>query len=360
MRTAILIIADDLTGAADSAVAFAERGFPTEVSLHAVPVADCDAEVIAFPTETRDVPAEELPQRFHFLKSLATHEVLLFKKIDSMLRGNTVAEIELASQLLPGHTIIISPAYPRLGRVCIAGQVHWKDAAGEGIIDLAASLRRRGMLPISLAAGQHADTIAESISQERQRGRVFLHDASTEEDLLNLARAGERMDPPVLWVASGGLAHALARQFPPRSNPIEHFAPRSGTALLFVGSDHPITRLQVEMLRQECLTDISVIPLSRDGTAANDIEAAVGGLDPRDISFLFMTGGDTAIQVCRALGVSSLALESEYAPGVPLGRINRGWLSGVPVVLKSGGFGEPALLCRMCHELRATTRSSAG
>lgn len=359
MKTAILIIADDLTGAADSAVAFAERGFQTEVLLEQMPVGDWEGEVVAFTTETRDVPEDELPGKFDVLRSSGTGGLLLFKKIDSMLRGNTIAEIELATQMLRDHTVIISPAYPKLGRVCIAGKVHWKDGAGKGVIDLVESLARRAMQPILLPGGLAPDLLVESMRRNRKGGRVFLHDAMTDEDLRSLARARPGLDRPVLWVGSGGLAHALAQQFPKRSNPIRHFEPRSGVGLLFVGSDHPVTEAQVEMLRKEGLTDVSVVPVRRRDTVESDIRAAVLQAGPPNISFILMTGGDTAIQVSRALGVASLNIESEYAPGVPVGRMKKGLLDGAPVALKSGGFGEPDLLCKICRELRMNTRINA-
>lgn len=359
MRTGILIIADDLTGAADSAVAFAERGFETEVSIEALPAHDGDAEVVAFTTETRGVHVDELPGKFDVLRLAGTEGLLLFKKVDSMLRGNTIAEIELATQIMPDRVVVISPAYPKLGRVCVAGQVHWNDRAGEGTIDLVGSLHPRGIEPISLPVGVDASSLAQLMRGDRERRRVFLHDAVTEEDLENVARAGRGLDRPVLWIGSGGLAHALAQQFPERSNSVRHFEPRAGTGLLYVGSDHPVTEAQVEMLREEGLTDVSLISVGRGDAAADDIRAAALGIGTHNISFIFMTGGDTAMQACRALGVASLKIESEYAPGVPVGRVMKGPLDGVPVVLKSGGFGERDLLCRICRVVRANTRVNA-
>lgn len=359
MKIAIVIIADDLTGAADSAVAFAKRGFKTDVLLEGMQAGDQAADVLAFTTETRDVHKDALPDKFDVLRSSTAEGVLLFKKIDSMLRGNTISEIGIATRTLPDHVAIISPAYPALGRVCIAGRMHWKDRAGEGTIDLAESLRRCGTQPISLPSGLDASFLSELVKEGRERGRVFLHDARTDEDLESVAHAGLSLGRSVLWIGSGGLAHALAHQFPKRSNPIRNFEPRSGTGLLFIGSDHPVTEAQVEMLRKETLTDISLIQIGRGSTHASNIYETVHKLEARNISFIFMTGGDTATLVCKALGIVSLAIESEFAPGVPVGRAKNGVFDGVPVVLKSGGFGEPDLLCRICREVRANTRVNA-
>jgi uncharacterized protein YgbK (DUF1537 family) len=65
-----------------------------------------------------------------------------------------------------------------------------------------------------------------------------------------------------------------------------------------------------------------------------------------------MTGGDTAHFVCRALDIQALHLEREFAPGIPLATAEGGPFDGVSVVLKSGGFGEPDLLCRLLEKCR--------
>ncbi|WP_405000889.1 nucleotide-binding domain containing protein [Halomonas sp.] len=60
---------------------------------------------------------------------------------------------------------------------------------------------------------------------------------------------------------------------------------------------------------------------------------------------LFLTGGDIAMATLRRLGVTSISVEAEWAPGVALG-----CLDGEPtrrVMTKAGGFGAPDLLQRL-------------
>ncbi len=60
---------------------------------------------------------------------------------------------------------------------------------------------------------------------------------------------------------------------------------------------------------------------------------------------LVLTGGDTAIAVCRALGGSGLVVSLEVAPGIPMCALVGGDYRDTPVVTKAGGFGaEDALL----------------
>jgi len=351
MPVDILIVADDLTGAADSSVAFAQRGYNTEVLLDQKHAPSADAAVVALTTESRDVEADELPDRLDVLKMTTAQPALLFKKIDSMVRGNTCAEIEVAARMLPDRTVIISPAYPKLGRICIDGTMHWNDGAGAGAgaIYLKRSLEGLNMRPISLAAGTDSGSLREALRGSRSSGRIFLHDAIADADLRNIAQAGRGIEGPVLWIGSGGLAHALADELPEQTICPPRFESASGIRLLFVGSDHPVTQVQVERLGGEDLPDVVMIPIKCGETSADDIRAQVSRLKIQDVDLAFMTGGDTAMMVCTALGAASIKIETEYEPGVPAGRMRKGMLDGVRVVLKSGGFGTPDLLCRLCR-----------
>jgi uncharacterized protein YgbK (DUF1537 family) len=87
-------------------------------------------------------------------------------------------------------------------------------------------------------------------------------------------------------------------------------------------------------------------------TTADEIRRAVVAHDPAQTACLFMTGGDTAHFVCRALGIRALLLQREFAPGVPVAIAEGGPFDGVSVALKSGGFGEPDLLCRLLETCR--------
>jgi uncharacterized protein YgbK (DUF1537 family) len=88
-------------------------------------------------------------------------------------------------------------------------------------------------------------------------------------------------------------------------------------------------------------------------TTADEIRRALASHEPAQTGCLFMTGGDTAHFVCRALQIRSLRLLHEFAPGVPVAVAEGGRFDGVRVVLKSGGFGEPDLLCRLLEAHRA-------
>src|SRR5690242_8338919 len=88
-----LIVADDLTGAADSAIAFARRGFTAVVSWGAYERMEAQPSVLSYDADSRGMDAGGATARHRdVLEKLLTPEHVLFKKIDSTLRGQPAAE----------------------------------------------------------------------------------------------------------------------------------------------------------------------------------------------------------------------------------------------------------------------------
>src|ERR1019366_4651441 len=110
-----LLIADDLTGACDAAVHFARRGYRTNVRLESHVE---EAAVLAISTESRDLAAPDLRQVMDDLAQRlpVTQARILFKKIDSTLRGNVGAEIAAAVTAFGCEAAVITPAFPAQGR----------------------------------------------------------------------------------------------------------------------------------------------------------------------------------------------------------------------------------------------------
>ncbi len=69
---------------------------------------------------------------------------------------------------------------------------------------------------------------------------------------------------------------------------------------------------------------------------------------------LFVTGGDTALSICRRLDAWGIRLEGEIEPGVPYGHLQSGLFNGLPIVTKSGSFGDESIFCRILKNLQLT------
>jgi uncharacterized protein YgbK (DUF1537 family) len=62
---------------------------------------------------------------------------------------------------------------------------------------------------------------------------------------------------------------------------------------------------------------------------------------------LLLTGGETAVAVCRALGASGLQLTGELEPGLAVGALLDGPFEGLAVVTKAGSFGDTETFARV-------------
>ena len=350
------IVADDLTGACDSAVAFTQRGRAVEVLLKEGAEPSFGA-VWAMSTESRDVPAEVATERVQDALSRVNGRGELFKKVDSVFRGNSFIEIRAALDCLQYDLAILSPAYPAMGRTVREGVLQVVEAGDRRSVDLCAGFHQAGVKDAALYSvagnGRSLRDVVETSC------RVVLCDAESDADLVATVQAGRKTVERILWIGSGGLAHALASQMPRiessgESNPID------GLVVLFVGSDHAVTRQQIERLRDRAVArvleasiedfarvppDAQVVILNVPRSTSEDLVGrAVTLLASRGIGCCLMTGGDTAALVCRAARADSLRLTKEFDPGMPQGVIQGGTLDQVPVVLKSGGFGREGAL----------------
>jgi D-threonate/D-erythronate kinase len=358
VRRPLTIIADDLTGACDAAVAFAAAYHPVRVQITGEP--SKSAQVRAITTESRDLPAAESEAQIRSIAERLADDTELFKKVDSVFRGNTVAEIAATLRHARYDLAILAPAYPALGRTIRNGVLHIQEGACGQTIPVPELLAAAGCALTLLPANLSTDTLAETM---RRSTPAILCDAATQDDLTQIVHAARSLSQRVLWIGSGGLAHALAAEgSAPKPAPTP--TPRPGYTIFFIGSPHPVTRMQVDHLRhaaqisehrpakpQEGAGDL-LIPVVLDETSVDDIRRAVAAHDPAQIGCLFMTGGETGHFICRALGIGALLLQREFAPGVPLAIAEGGSFNGVSIVLKSGGFGEPDLLCRLLETCR--------
>lgn len=120
------IIADDLTGANDTALQFHQRGANTKILLDSdcTPKVKAGTEVWALSSESRNVPSEEALARLE--KAVKTFQEnftfdYYYKKIDSTLRGHIALETLRMVELLEYDAAIIIPAFPQEGRITVGG-----------------------------------------------------------------------------------------------------------------------------------------------------------------------------------------------------------------------------------------------
>lgn len=388
----MLIVADDLTGALDSAVAFAERGFSTMATVSTG--VRCGAVVVAVNTDSRD--AEESDARRQVRAAVANFpRRTCFKKIDTTLRGNLATELLELLGASGCKRAIIAPAFPATGRTTQGGVqfVRGRPVHEHYAANWTALSKPTSHLPTILAVGTGSRISSRSIEElemspselawtiEKDARPFIVFDAIHQAHLDRIAQAALLLQEPPLFCGAGGLALALAQNWKP-STPFERSSTQARLShrplLIVSGSFNPVTFQQLAHLRSQ-VPDLSMIQISVGDLLEGPAEEAIvqaqqyvangkttvlalsrepyqasAGRRParalasavRDIcentrpGGLLLTGGDVALAVCQALGANALHVVREFLPGMPLSIIENGIAADLPVISKAGGFGD--------------------
>src|SRR6266404_1514026 len=123
--TNCLILADDLSGAADSAVSALHAGLDAEVFLTANGAEQSRTTVAAIDLNTREIEVERA--RTLTFKSLERihprTDLFLYRKIDSTLRGHVAVELAATRAAAGKRFILFAPAFPANRRITVGGKI---------------------------------------------------------------------------------------------------------------------------------------------------------------------------------------------------------------------------------------------
>ena len=118
------MLADDLAGAHDVAVPFAKRGFTVAVPTGLDRLDQfAEADLVVLNTNSRSCGAAEAADRVGAACEAirARSGTLIYKKIDSTLRGHVGLEIDLVCDKMDFGLVICAPAFPEMGRTTVGG-----------------------------------------------------------------------------------------------------------------------------------------------------------------------------------------------------------------------------------------------
>jgi D-threonate/D-erythronate kinase len=388
----IAIIADDLTGAADAGVQLVRAGYRTAVLFGESEVLADDLDVVSFDTDSRTMPAGFAAKRVLEAAHAAREARMVYKKLDSTLRGNVAAELAAALGGTRRERAIVAPAFPAAGRTTVGGtqRVHGVPVDETEMANDPHTPVRMAHVPSLLADAFSSVGVLsvedlpdpEYVRRALEESECVVADADRKEDLEALVRAVP--DPArVLWAGSAGLALALGSVYPGPC-PGEAGVPRARgrPVLVVVGSLSGVAREQVRRLVRE-YGEMAIVVGGGETSAVQEAvgaarEALAGGTcavvhSPEERSSsgesvlgslaevfaclseeglfegLVLTGGATAVGVARRLGASGVRLEGEVESGVPVGALIGP--QPYPVVTKAGGFGGPDTLVEAVEAL---------
>ena len=419
----MLIIADDLSGAADCAIACTSTGMRAAVAL-CEEGAELSAEVLSLDSNTRNLQSHLAADRVSGLmrRYSKNPNLLVYKKVDSTLRGNVGAE--LAAMLKVRRDVsamnrrvvaLLAPAFPAGGRTTVNGSqlVHgnalhesetWQHRRSSCFADIPSMLQAAGLRPALVTLDQvrlGSDALRHAISDLSSDADVLVCDAETDEDLQDIATASCVLGSETIWAGSAGLAYHLPRAVG-LSNAAASLIPNrfaTGPTLIVMGSMSSVSRQQVAALIETQDVEVVSIPphvllagsiselraefssqFDKTLQKGRDIAVVLESADRFDhskgrllssalaalispfrdaVGSLVASGGETARAILERWSITSLRLIGELEPGLPFAVAEDKEMS-LPVVTKAGAFGNSQTLVHCLRYLNTLERSSAG
>jgi len=400
----IIIIADDLTGANDTAIQFVKYGMSAlVVTDDLLPDVFANFNVLSFNTDSRETSPKEAYEKVRELiqkLKAAGNNGFLYKKVDSVLRGNPGVELAAVMDEHDIELAIISPSFPANKSVLENGILK-SGKEGQAAIDavkiFADNMEKKvDGIPLNIIR-QGGEKAAEFVLARLSEGvQVFVADAITDDDLSAVGTLSTVIDKPFLLAGAGALANQIAKNMEREKVEKENLLSQDSRApvLVIAGTRQGETSAQISMLcetlsahvilfktslvqkgRSEeaiqtafdeakrymegspalCVIAVesmfnSGIPegiVAWDQAEKNDgaaISSALGILVKKlTAAFYFplmiTTGGDTSLQICKSLGAIGIQPLAEISPGIPLGKIIGGSSEGRFIITKSGRFG---------------------
>jgi len=355
------VIADDVTGACDTGIQFAEEGLTSTVWLDSDSPGKEPSEVPVLSTNTRhdSRDAAQCKVARACRRLIEGGITRIYKKVDSTLQGNIAAEIDAVVRECGAPFALVVPSFPEMGRIVAGGRL--RVIGSEAVVDIPALLMGQGARDVITV-----DPFSLVDVPLAAHGKLVVINAETREHLSHIAHSALTMKPAPVLAGSAALAREVARLLARRHGrtPASEARPQPGGAgpvLLCIGSTNPVTLEQMERLTIACGALISaldrsetqqallqgrhvIVPVDFSGPAVGPLAELLRRLPVRG---LVLCGGDTARMACGALGAGGIKLAREIAPGIPWGTLLGGSFDGMPVATKAGGFGQPDALIRI-------------
>ena len=231
----MIVIADDITGAAEIAGIASEQGFPVQLLCAGGDAVRCDvvatSGVTVIATDTRSMSEEEAVAETRRIASsfLISHSsFLIFKKTDSALRGHVVAELKALMEATGYERAVYLPANPSKGRIIRQGVYYIKEVREVPIAETAFSYDPEFPATTSV--------LEERFPDARKSG-IVMPDAESEEDIRSVV--AQYNDGKTLFAGAADLFYAVL-QTHPRPLPVmegsEYHQDKKASMLILCGS----------------------------------------------------------------------------------------------------------------------------
>ena len=333
----LLIIADDLTGAADCGITCVAAGLDTVVVLKGdepIPSAD----VVSVDAATRRLSTPDAAEQTARLtrRYFGPQTRILFKKLDSTLRGHVAQEIAAVlsvNRALHGARgiAIVAPAFPAMGRTTVGGRQFvrgvpvetteiWHREALKASAYLPGRLGEHGLRAthIDLHTVRSEKRLSDALAGAKAQQDAVVCDAETDEDLRAIVRAGMTLQTSIVWAGSAALAAQLPQAIGIGREPWKSILPSpvhrptlfdnghtlfvngaslstNGPLLFVIGSPSQASREQIPRLVAD--RDIESVSVPLGAALRHGVHSATWAEQTRRLERAFSTGRDIVLSL---------------------------------------------------------------
>lgn len=416
----VIVLADDFTGANDTGVQLTKYGYFTVTILDLKKMNEYKyiADAIVIDTETRSTTKQKAYKKIKKLTPLLKEysNSILYKKVDSTLRGNIGIELRAINEVLQPELIVFAPAFPKNDRTTIDG-IHCLGNTPVSETELAQDPKN------PLATSNIKELIKEDLDENIEhinlkkirtnldsivqscikKAKVLSFDTENDEDLKKICKSIFKLNKNVIWVGSAGLADALISTLKDKNKNLP--------TLTIAGSVSSITRAQVqralknprinlvtvdikqifscsskeiERVSKKCIGLIQggkdvIVSSANDKNSLSAVKAiakekkidlseaseliarilsniAFEVIDKKVVSGVLLTGGDTAVHVISKLSADGFRINTELEPGIPELTLLGGPFHGTKIVTKAGAFGDDNAILNAIKYMRGVNK----
>lgn len=391
----MLLIADDFTGANDSGIKIVQRGYDASISLDSYENLESNINIID--TETRNLNENQayniVEKTISNLKSLSDY-LVIFKKVDSTLRGNIKSEYEAIIKYLNPEYVIFAPAHPNLGRTTKGGIQY---VNGKKLLDTEFS--QDPEKPVTnddirniLSDKSHHHFLDEIRGNLNIKSGVNTFDCEIYDDLLKITQKSLELGQKILFIGSAGLCDALFDELIIKKPAVAivgsvssqnkesiYYCKKMGVSVLEITlMDYAKNRYKekineaIELLKEnkdviivtskdrkdyiETLEYIKKNGLKTDLVLSKLLESiSTSIINNVDISGVFTSGGTTSIEFLKSIGAKGTDLVNEIENGVIMNKI-KGLDKDLYLVTKAGAFGNKKTIYNSLNEIRRISK----
>ncbi len=378
----LAVISDDFTGASEIAGIALAKGYRTVIETRTVQSADADVLVIA--TDMRSLDPDSAAKKSAKLTAeiLSLSPELIFKKVDSVMRGNIGPELEAQMRAEGKFAALLIPANPTRQRT-IADGIYYVDgkpvaesrfalnhdfaSPTSGVVDILKNCSASNAICISPGEPFAAHGIQIGNAENSDDLRTW---AESITDLLVPAGAADffaalldvrQSDRPLNGfdkpsISKGRSLYACGSNFPSSRNAVADAEKRGAKVVAMPDeiyfNDH-LERKQLDRWANDVISALannetviitalqspngkSICGQEITGAVANVVRQAV---ERNAIENLMLEGGATSQAVMSALGVDCLYPSQSLAPGVTRMRVDS--YPDLQVTMKPGSYRWP-------------------